>query len=60
MTDERFYMDAAEFREFVRKKLDSLRSVTPGTGWEEYYRGRLSAYEEVEGAMRSLGLFDDK
>lgn len=32
MTDERFCKAAAELGEFVRKKLESLRSATPGEG----------------------------
>lgn len=60
MNDERMKMSVGELKEFVRNKVASLRTVVPGEEWREYYRGRLSAFEEMEGAMRGLGLFDDK
>lgn len=60
MNDERMTIAVGELKEFIRNKVASLRTVEPGDEWREYYRGRLSAFEEMEGAMRSLGLFDDK
>lgn len=59
MNDERMKISVGELKEFDRNKVASLRTVVPGEEWLEYYRGRLSAFEEMEGAMRSLGLFDD-
>ena len=43
-----------ELKEFVRQKIESMRTTSPGEGWEEYYRGRLSAFEEVEAMINSL------
>ena len=41
-------------KEFVRQKIESIRTTSPGEGWEEYYRGRLSAFEEMEAMINSL------
>lgn len=43
-----------ELKEFVRQKIESIINTSPGEGWEEYYRGRLSAFEEVEAVINSL------
>ena len=37
-----------ELKEFLRRKIEAGTATTPGEGWEEYYRGRLSAFEEIE------------
>ena len=37
-----------ELKEFLRRKIEAAKSTHPGEGWEEYYRGRLSAFEEIE------------
>lgn len=43
-----------ELKEFVRQKIESIRTTSPGEGWEEYYRGRLSAFEELEAMINNL------
>lgn len=43
-----------ELTEVVRQKIESIRTISPCEGWEEYYRGRLSAFEEVEAMINSL------
>lgn len=43
-----------ELKEFVRQKIESIRTTSPGEGWEEYYRGRLSAFEEMEALLHNL------
>lgn len=37
-----------ELKEFLRRKIEAAKATLPGEGWEEYYRGRLSAFEEIE------------
>lgn len=37
-----------ELKEFLRRKIEAAEATRPGEGWEEYYRGRLSAFEEIE------------
>lgn len=37
-----------ELKEFLRRKIEAAKAILPGEGWEEYYRGRLSAFEEIE------------
>lgn len=52
MDDSMFMVE--EIRDFVRQKIESIRATSPGEGWEEYYRGRLSAFEYVAALLNII------
>lgn len=54
MNDKHTAVD--KLKEFVQQKIEAAKATSPGEGWEEYYRGRLSAFEEIEAVINSLGL----
>lgn len=54
--DKRLQEGIDELRKFVRRKIEVERAFSPSKDWEAYYKGRLSAFEDVDAAIRWLGL----